>query len=234
MPLYELFCGLTSSLLVSPIMTIIDSSIIRSQLNKMDFKTSLLQTSSDYVNKNICFKRPFGVMLLVYSSTYSTANLVELFCKKNKIDYKIPTLIATSTVNICTIAYKDKEYARMFNNVHNIFPKKSLGLFAIRDMLTISSSFVYKKDFTTWLHKYMPNNTADLIASITLPIAAQIISTPLHILAIDIYQRPFYNFSDRIQNIKVMYKSVCIGRVIRVLPAFCLGGFINDMLRNRL
>ena len=233
MPLYELFCGITSSLIVSPIMTIIDTSIIKSQLNKINFKTALLETTNDYSNKKIKFQKPFNIMFIVYSSTYSTANLVELYCKKNNIDYKIPTLIATSFVNITTIAYKDKEYSKIFNSQLNKFPKVSYGLFAIRDMLTISSSFIFKKDLINILNKYMPSNTADFFASLTLPIAVQTISAPIHILAIDIYQRPNEKFKNRIDNIKNMYKTICIGRIIRVVPAFCIGGFINDMLRNR-
>ena len=203
------------------------------QINKINFKQSLLETTNDYSNKKIKFNKPFGIMFLVYSSTYSTANLTELYCKKNNIDYKIPTLITTSLVNITSIAYKDKEYSKIFNNSINKFPKISYGLFTIRDMFTISSCFVFKKDMIDILHKYMPLNTADFFASLTLPIVAQTISTPLHILAIDMYQRPGINFKNRINNIINMYKTICIGRVIRVIPAFCMGGFINDMLRNR-
>lgn len=233
MPAYEIFCGLTSSLVVAPFMTIIDSSIIKSQLNKIEFKKAIIETSSDYLNKKNSFVKPFGIMFFVYSSTYSTANLVEYYCKKNNIDYKIPTILATSLVNVCTIAYKDKEYSKIFNNGYNKFPRISYGLFAIRDMMTIYSSFIFKKDFVNFLHKYIPANTADFISSLILPISAQILSTPIHIVAIDLYQRPNTNNPDRISNIKKMYNSVCTGRIIRVIPAFCIGGFINDMLRNR-
>jgi len=233
MPLHELACGITSALFVSPVMTVIDSAIIKSQIKKIDFKKALLDTTNDYAHKKIHFTRPFYLMFLVYSSTYSTANLVDFYCKKNKIDYKIPTLLATSAINISTIAYKDKEYSRLFNTQKMTFPKTCYGLFALRDMMTISSCFILKKDFTHILHNYMPINTADFIASLTLPVITQSISTPLHILAIDIYQRPGLHFNARIHHIKTMYTSVCIGRIIRVIPAFCIGGFLNDMLRNR-
>jgi hypothetical protein len=214
-------------------MTLIDSSIIKSQINKLDFKRSFIQTSNEYIENKINFRRPFGIMFLVYSSTYSTANLVELYCKKNNIDYKIPTFISTSIVNILTIAYKDKEYSKMFNTKYNIFPKISYGLISVRDMITIYSCFIFKKDFMNYLSNYMPKNTADFVSSITIPIAAQTISTPIHILAIDYFQRPEVKLVDRIKHIKSMYIPVCTGRIIRVLPAFCIGGFINDMLRNR-
>ena len=103
MPFYELFCGVTSGVMVSPIMTVLDSAIIKSQLNKLDFKKSLIETANDYLTKKTSFKRPLSLMLLVYSSTYSTANLTESYCKANDIDYKLPTLFATSVVNIMAI-----------------------------------------------------------------------------------------------------------------------------------
>jgi len=233
MPLYEIFCGFTSSLVITPIMTIIDSSIIKSQINKIDFTKSLGTTTKDFLLNKKKYTRPLGIMFFVYSSTYTTANLVELYCKKNNIDYKIPTIICTSIVNIISISYKDKEYSKIFNTTHNKFPKISYGLFALRDTLTITSSFVFKNDMVEILNKYMPKNTADFISSITLPISSQIISTPIHILSIDIYQRPNISFDERIKNIICSYKSICKGRILRVIPAFCIGGFINDMLRDR-
>lgn len=236
MPLYELFCGLSTSLIISPIMTLIDTSIIRTQIKNLKFRDSLIETSKDYLNRKICFRRPFNIMFLVYSSTYSTANFVEFFCKKNNIDYQFPVLFSTSIVNIFTIIYKDKEYTKIFHNKYNIFSKSSYGLFAIRDMLTILFTFTFKKNLITYLHdkNNIPYNTSDLMSSISLPIMAQTLSTPIHILAIDLHQRPKENIYNRFKNIKNLYIDVCIGRILRVIPAFCIGGFINDMLRNRL
>lgn len=234
MPLYDIFCAFTSSLLISPLMTIIDVSIIRSQINKKRFNQSIIETTNDYLNKKIRFSKPFGIMLTAYTLTYSTANLIDLYCKKNNINSTMPLLFGTSFVNILTIGYKDKEYSKIFNNDKYLtFSKKSYLLFGIRDLITISSCFIFKKDLTNQINKYMPYNFADFISSVILPIIAQIISTPLHILSIDIYNNPNSNRLERIKNIKKMYHSVCIGRVIRVIPSFCIGGFINDMLRNR-
>ena len=131
------------------------------------------------------------------------------------------------------ISYKEKIYANIFNIQHKIFPKKCYFLFGLRDLLTISSNFIFKEECIQKMNKYIPNNLSDFIASLTLPIFAQIVSTPLHILAFDIYNNPNTLFIKRWNTINTNYKSVCFGRIIRVLPAFCLGGFINDMLRNR-
>lgn len=233
MPFFEIFCGFTSSLFIFPVMTVIDTSIIRSQINKTPFKKSLITTIEDYSNRKIGFSSPARIMFSVYFSTYTTANLTELYCKKYDLDYRMPTFIATSAVNITAIAYKDKMYSKIFSQVIHAFPKKSLGLLAVRDMLTISSSFVFKKDAIKWMEPYMPHNVADFMASMIVPITAQTISTPLHILAIDMYQNPNHSLEKRCKYIAENYRSVCIGRVIRVIPAFCIGGFINDMLRNQ-
>ena len=52
--------------------------------------------------------------------------------------------MATSLVNICAIAYKDREFARMCAKTPAVFPLGSYALFAMRDGLTVTSSFVLK------------------------------------------------------------------------------------------
>ena len=51
----------------------------------------------------------------------------------------------TSIVNCAAIAWKDKEYAKFYQTKSTAnFPKISYGLFALRDGLTIVSSFNLK------------------------------------------------------------------------------------------
>ena len=233
MPLYELGAALVSAGTVSPIMTVIDTAIIKSQFQKINLTQACTETIKDYSNGTIKFKRPFSIMSFVYGSTYATANLTELTCHKLNIDYKMPTLVATSLVNVATIAYKDREYAKIFNQSKMKFPLTAYGLFALRDSFTIGSSFILKKDVISYLEKYMSHNVADLTASFAVPMAAQVISTPIHIYSIDLFQRPQDTFSQRLEHIRKLYLSVCSGRIIRVIPAFAIGGFINDMIRPK-
>lgn len=232
MPLYEIFCGLTTSFIISPVMTLIDTSVIKSQLDNKKFSKTFNEIVKDYSNKRLNFAKPFGTMYFVYASTYCTANLSEFYCEKHGLNKNI-CLLTTSIVNIASIIYKDKEFSKIFNSSQKTFPKLSYGLFAIRDTLTIFSTFTIKKDLIKFLDKYMPHNTADFIASFSLPILCQVVTTPIHILSIDLYNNPKSTMTERYNNIRAQYKSICTGRVIRVFPAFCIGGFINDMLRNR-
>ena len=232
MTLYEIFCGFTSSLIISPVMTLIDISIIKSQMQNQAFSSSLNDTIKDSINKKINIRKPFLTMFGVYSGTYCVANLTDYYCEKNNCNSNLH-LITTSSCNIMLIIYKDKQYSKIFNKNYHNFPKISYGLFAIRDSLTIFFTFNYKKKSIKYLKNYMPHNIADFLSSICLPLFAQIISTPIHILAIDLYTNPSTTVKEKIINIKNQYKTVCYGRMLRVIPAFGLGGFINDMLRNR-
>lgn len=233
MPIYEVFCGMTTAMIVAPIMTIIDTSIIRSQLQSTPLKTALSNTVVDYANKTP-FAKPLAIMAGVYASTYTMANLCDYSHKKCGHPDKTSSVLATSVVNVCAISYKDREYAKLFvGGKYAAFPKKCYVLFAMRDMATIYFSFFLKKDAVLLGEKYLPHNSADFVSSLILPISAQIVSTPIHILAIDLYQRPNIAIYERWNHITTNYKSICLGRMMRVIPAFCIGGFVNDMLRER-
>jgi len=64
--------------------------------------------------------------------------------QENGIDYKIPTAIATSVTNIVGVAAKDQAFARMMSKAPSSFPLSSYVLFALRDGLTVTSTFVLK------------------------------------------------------------------------------------------
>jgi hypothetical protein len=231
MQFHEIFAGFTSSFIISPTMSIIDISIIKSQLHKEKISKSIVDNITFYSNNKVKFIKPLIIMNIVYSSTYCTANLTELYCKKNNIDYKLPTLLATSLINIFTISYKDMIYSKLLKNELIKFPLKSKFLLAIRDIMTINACFIWKKDLINYLDKYIMHNKSEIISSIILPSTIQIISTPIHILAIDIYEKPYSNAIERLKNIKLCYKNVLFGRILRSIPAFGIGSFINDMLR---
>jgi hypothetical protein len=122
-------------------------------------------------------------------------------------------------------------YSKLLKNKLVKFPIQSNLLLATRDMMTINSAFIWKKDLINYFDKYMMHNKSEFIASIILPIGIQFFSTPIHILAIDMYEKPNATIIERCKNIKLCYKSILFGRIIRTIPAFGVGGFINDMLR---
>ena len=123
-------------------MAFLDMSILKSQIHKEKLSQALVSNFNHYTSNKKSFIKPFGIMNVVYMSTYCTANLTELACKKINIDYRIPTLLTTSLVNIGTIMYKDMEYAKLLKNSKKQFPLQSNLLFALRDMSTIMNWWI--------------------------------------------------------------------------------------------
>lgn len=105
---------------------------------------------------------------------------------------------------------------------------------ALRDGLTITSSFVFKQSLQEHLERAheMPHRHADLAASFAVPLAAQLLSTPLHIVAMDLPKRPTASAWCRMAAVASGYSSVLTGRVMRILPAFSLGSWINDEVKE--
>lgn len=230
----EILAGSFTSLFISPFMTIIDTSIIKTQINNKTLFKTMKDTTSLFLNNKYYFLKPFRIMFMVYSSTYVSANSINLYCKNNNWENKIPLLIGTSIINISMISYKDKIYSNLFSKSIIKFPIKSYSLFILRDILTISSTFIFKNDVIYFIDRNtnLNSNYTSIFTSLFLPIFTQTISTPIHIYAIDIYNNPKNNIYDRLNIITKSYKHVCLGRILRIIPAFCLGGYINDQLLN--
>ena len=100
----------------------------------------------------------------------ATHNLTAQVCQDLKVDASFPTAVATSMANVAAIAWKDKEYAKLQNAKAVDFPRVSYGLFALRDGLTIVSSFNIKRWAARRLEAEsgMSRNNADLVASFTV------------------------------------------------------------------
>jgi len=75
------------------------------------------------------------------------------------------------------------------------------------------------------------------VAQFLAPAALQLFSTPLHLLGLDLYNRPMgEGVSSRGRAAKVWRdwgKSV-VARVCRIVPAFGLGGVINMKIRKNV
>ena len=66
------------------------------------------------------------------------------------------------------------------------------------------------------------------------PIFAQFLTTPLHLLGLDIYNRPGLSLAERYKYIKGIFNNSLVIRMMRFLPAYGFGGIINIELRRYL
>ncbi len=84
------------------------------------------------------------------------------------------------------------------------------------------------RDYLVDEHEFS-EGVADLTASFAVPMAAQLPATPLHILAMDLYARQQVTLASRVAEVAKGYASVTSGRVMRIIPAFGVGGLVNDV-----
>jgi isoleucyl-tRNA synthetase len=181
----------------------------------------------------------FRIVLGLYTSTYATANIVDTTCEQYSVESTTASMykfISTSLVNIVVCVYKDRVFTSMFGTASNrAFPKLSYLLFAARDSLTIAASFTAPAYIADLLQKkeiVSTEKTAQVTAQLISPCAVQFLSTPVHLYALDLYNRPDIVSSARFQLIRKEYFKSALARIGRIGPAFGFGGVGNSYLRS--
>ncbi len=137
--------------------------------------------------------------------------------------------------NVTLSVLKDKAFARMFGKGDpRPMPTMSLGLFGTRDSMTILASFSLPGLISQRLQDdfKISKLTADTSAQLVTPVSMQILSTPLHLLGLDLYNRSGVSGADRIAFIKQEYVKTVLARMARIFPAFGIGGVVNKYVRN--
>mmetsp|Transcript_18587 Transcript_18587/g.46382 ORF Transcript_18587/g.46382 Transcript_18587/m.46382 type:complete len:313 (+) Transcript_18587:373-1311(+) len=70
------------------------------------------------------------------------------------------------------------------------------------------------------------------LAQLTCPMLIQLVSTPLHLTALDLYNRPEASLADRFKFVRTQYFGAMTLRMCRIAPAFGFGGLGNRLLRE--
>lgn len=182
-------------------------------------------------------RRSFHLVTGVYVATYVAANTTETLCAHQDVDNKMPKFVATSAVNIVVGIAKDRAFTRMFGlKPPSKLPTMTYGLFATRDALTIAASFTLPplmakqlQDQGGYSKEYALN-----VSQLTLPLAIQFFSTPLHLSGLDLYNNPQHSSKERFGLVKREYLKSVFARMGRIFPAYGIGGVLNRKLRAGL
>ncbi|KAJ5791481.1 uncharacterized protein N7518_008492 [Penicillium psychrosexuale] len=109
-------------------------------------------------------------------------------------------------------------------------PVATYSAFLVRDALTIFGSF----SLPAMVSASIPDSIASqeylkiLIAQLAIPASIQLISTPIHLLGLDLYNRPqVMPTKERINRVSRDWISSSLLRMCRIIPAFGIGGFVN-------
>lgn len=193
--------------------------------------------------------RPCRLISALYFGTYFTANSIDTISStiqarpSESVTSGSSKFIATTSVNISLCLYKDSQFAKMFGapipclGAASKIPRASYALFAARDSLTVFASFNLPPLISPLLpwgvsaERYVSRASA---AQYLGPAAIQLLSTPLHLLGLDLYNRPRVRLSDRFGRIVRDWGGASLARMGRVVPAFGIGGVINGKIRRRM
>jgi hypothetical protein len=179
----EVFCAAAASLLVSPIVSIFDKSIVTAGSGKGEFLKAIMSQSKEMiVQPRQCFGGlPFVLTALVYFGTYTTANLSELALDVKKIRYDDQQKGASAVANIGLLAWRDSVFARVYlkGTVPTSTPMRTISLFATRDAATMYATFYAAPSAVDYLKEEygVEQYTAKLSMALAIPVATQMMSS---------------------------------------------------------
>ncbi|RDL31952.1 Uncharacterized protein BP5553_09354 [Venustampulla echinocandica] len=243
--------GVFAASLVAPLIAIIDQGIMQNASGQSTLKESVKTSLTSLVLRphTILFSKPFALICMVYGGTFVTANTLDTITStvKNKpythVTADTMKFAASSTANIGLTLIKDQAFVRLFGSGGPPRPVSlpSYALFTIRDCLTIFASFnvppllgpVISRNMSTELEKRMSGQT---VAQFVAPAAVQIVSTPMHLLGLDLYNRGCsgITWADRWAIVKKNWAVSSAARICRIVPAFGFGGVVNAKVRYGL
>lgn len=196
--------------------------------------------------------RPAALIFCLYGGTYLTANITDTIYSTvgnrpaTTVTAGTAKFAASSAANIGICVYKDQVFVRLYGPP-GVVPRPvqpaSYALFAIRDCITIFSSFNLPPIVGPLLDQRLTEQTRRSISGMTvaqfaIPAAVQTFSTPLHLLGLDLYNRPSGAVSipwrDRWDAVRRNWAVSVAARVARIVPAYGCGGVINTKLRRNL
>ncbi|KAL2132443.1 hypothetical protein VTI74DRAFT_3780 [Chaetomium olivicolor] len=241
----------SAAVLVAPIISIIDRSIMENASGRRPLLASLKSSLRSLLLKphHVVLSKPFGLIFALYGGTYLTANALDTATSTVRslpathVTSGTAKFAASSTANIGLCIYKDQVFVRLFGPP-GATPRPvtlpSYVLFAARDCMTIFASFnvppllgpVLSQKLGDEVQRYISGQT---MAQFAAPAAVQLVSTPVHLLGLDLYNRPrVKDWGERWGMVKKNWAVSTAARICRIVPAFGVGGVVNVKVRREL
>lgn len=118
-------------------------------------------------------------------------------------------------------------------------PKISYTLFCLRDSVTIFASFNVPALIAPSIPDFIASTPSmkAATAQFACPALMQFVSTPMHLLGLDLYNRQppgGLRWTERAARIRRDYISSSFARMGKIVPAYGVGGVVNVRLRSAL
>lgn len=224
-----------SAAFVAPAIFMIDRSIMEATSGKAkSIAHSLRGSMTSLASRPIAFITSVPCLLLysVYFATYTTANMYDTLSTLDSPETawsqqttSMGKFLSTTAVNLSVCVFKDMKFTKLYGvGAPRQMPISSLMLFAGRDSLTIFASF----NIPPLLAPVLGLNLAQILTPCTM----QFLSTPLHLLGLDLYNRKHQTIKSRIDTVGANYWRSSFARICRILPAFGIAGVLNREIRT--
>jgi len=236
--------ALTASTLVTPIVLTIDRAVTMTAAKTCSSVSAGLALGlKDIVQHPVRMVQSLPLWLVwgVYASTYTTANLFDVYVQRKKVSHQnasMGKLVLTTGANMGSSIVKDVVFVKIFGAVGEAakipkrVPATTYGLFMMRDTLTIAGGFTVPPLVSGVLQSSasIEPSAADKIAQLISPMGMQLICTPVHLLALDMYNVKHASVSQRLVNVWETAPQATLIRMFRFLGAYGLGGLTNKYM----
>ena len=240
--LYEMAAATLASLAVTPLTQIVDVAVSKSATGQMSVLAGMREEASGWMFRPLSMLRApaFGLCWFVYLVTYGSANLIACLCEQYfAVSPVIPKLVGVTAANMAACSYKDARVAQLFGKaakpgeVSRPFPPMGYILFFLRDLLANGAGFTLPALAAPLLQSVVSEGHRLAVAQLLVPAAINLVTAPLHFLAVSLYNNPAYDLASHGRVVGNMYVGATASRILKGLAAYGIGGVSNTALRAR-
>ncbi|KAL3965575.1 hypothetical protein ACCO45_002579 [Purpureocillium lilacinum] len=244
----DLASATTAGALIAPIISIIDRSIMENASGRAASLSASLRASLAALltrPRSVLFSRPTSLVLLLYAGTYLTANALDTFTSAARA--RPASAVSAGPAKFVASLSASSAPSRPLRPRPGPSPLPCYALFTLRDCITIFASFNLPPLLASRIDQRLSSDLRRHISGLTAaqflaPAAVQLVSTPLHLLGLDLYNRPSAatgqlpgpSWRDRWAAVRANWLVSAAARVCRIVPAFGVGGVVNTKVRRGL
>jgi len=238
----------------TPFILTIDKAVVQAAAGTVSLGQALAQGAKDlFIRLPQLVKSPaLWLVWGVYAATYTAANLVDVVSERKQISaatHSSVKLVGTTGINMSASLVKDVLFAKMFGKhdfvkdageaaksaAKRSVPPATYGIFLMRDTLTIGAGFTLPPLVACGLQSTagMDPKVADKVAQISTPMGMQLVCTPLHLLALNMYNTPQALWAQRAREVWATCPQSTFVRMLRFCCAYGFGGLLNKDLTAR-
>jgi len=234
----DLVSAVLAALIVTPLTMIVDVAVTKAASGDMTVPAALVAGVLEWVTSPVAILKTaaFKLCLFVYVCTYAGANLADAISTLYlRISPVLPKLVTATLANMFSCMYKDARLAQILGKSADPrpFPMAGYVLFLLRDILANGGGFTFPPMVAPRLESRL-GKRAKTVSQLLVPAAINLVTAPLHLLALSLYNSPSKTPMGHLAAIAATYVGVTSLRILKGFAAYGLGGVSNTALRAKL